>query len=109
MRKVLVIGSIIVGLALLAAVFASPVFARGPYGFGSAPPNQGPWEAMHEACQTGDWDAMLQAMQQAYGDSSGYPYCHGGGPSAPNEGTQLPANRWGGMGGHMGWGGMMGW
>jgi len=108
MKRSLLVGLAMVGLALLVAGFAIPVFAHAPEGGEATPANQEAWEAMHEACETGDWEAMAEAAAEVHGEDFGYMPCHGDGYYAPDEGTQAPAEGWGGMGGHMG-GGMMGW
>lgn len=100
MKKVLLVGLVIASLSLTAG-FAIPALAHGPEGEDTTPANQGAWEAMHEACETGDWEAMAEAAEEVHGDDFGYMPCH-------DEGDHAPATRWGGMGGHMG-GGMMGW
>ncbi len=90
MKKILVVGLVIVTLSLLASL-AIPALAHGPGDGETAPAHQEAWEAMHEACEEGNWEAMAEAAEEAHGE-------------------------WGGMGGHMsgsmmgsGWGGMMGW
>ena len=99
MKKLLLIGSIVVVLGLLIAGFTTPIFAHGPDGGGATPDNDTAWEAMHEACESGDWEAMAEAAKEAHGEDFGHMPYH-------DEDDYAPVNRWGGMGGHMG-GGMM--
>lgn len=109
MKKILLVGLVIATLSLSAG-FAIPVFAHGPVDREATPADQEAWEAMHEACEEGDWEAMAEAAERVHGEDFGY--MHGYGYYAPDEGGRVPANRWGGMGGHMmgnGWGSMMGW
>ncbi len=83
MKKLLLIGSIVLILGLLIAGFTTPIFAHGPDDGGATPADEEAWEAMHEACENGDWEAMAEAAEEVHGEDFGY------------------------MGGHMG-GGMMG-
>ena len=101
MKKLLLIGSIVLVLGLLIAGFTTPIFAHSPDDGGATPANEEAWEAMHEACEDGDWEAMTEAAEEVYGDDFDYMPCH-------DENNYAPTNRWGGMGGHMGRG-MMGW
>ncbi len=95
MKKLLLIGSIVLVLGFLIVGSTTAIFAHGP---DDATLNEGAWEAMHEACENGDWEAMAAAAEKAHGEDFGH-MSYGGG-----------------MGGHMGggmmgggWGGMMGW
>jgi len=97
MKKFLLLGSIMLVLGLLIAGFATPIFAHGPDDGGAAPDGGTAWEAMHEACENGDWEAMAEAAAEVHGDDFAHHF-----------GEYAPANRWGGMWGHMG-SGMMGW
>ena len=81
MKKILVVGLVIVILSLLASL-AIPALAHGSGDGDTVPTNGEAWEAMHGACENGDWEGMAEAAEEAHGE-------------------------WGGMGGHMG-GGMMG-
>jgi len=101
MKKLLLIGSIVLVLGLLIAGFTTPIFAHSPDDGGATPANEEAWEAMHEACEDGDWEAMTEAAEEVHGDDFDYMPCH-------DENNYAPTNRWGGMGGHMGRG-MMGW
>ncbi len=101
MKKLLLIGSILLVLGLLIVGFTTPIFAHSPVDGGVTPANEDTWEAMHEACESGDWEAMAEAAEEAHGEDFDYMPCHG-------EDDYASANRWGGMGGHMGRG-MMGW
>ncbi len=100
MKKFLLIGSIVLVLGLLVIGSTTSIFAHGPNDDGATPANEEAWEAMHEACESGDWEAMAEAAEEAHGEDYDMPY--------HDEDDYAPANRWGGMGGHMG-GGMMGW
>ena len=85
MKKLLLIGSIVLVLGLLIVGFATPIFAHSPDDGGATPESEEAWEAMHEACESGDWETMAEAAEEAHGED------------------------WDGhMGGHMGRG-MMGW
>ena len=87
MKKLLLIGSIVLVLALLIVGFTTPIFAHDPDDSEATPANGEAWEAMHEACESGDWEAMAEAAEEAHGEDFGHmPY----------------------WGGHMGRG-MMGW
>ncbi len=100
MKKLLLIGSIVLVLGLLIAGLTAPIFAHSPGDGGTTPDNDTAWEAMHEACESGDWEAMAEAAEEVHGeDFDDMPY--------HNENGYSSANHWGGMGGHMG-GGMMG-
>ncbi len=101
MKKLLLIGSIVLVLGLLIAGFATPIFAHSPDDGEATPANEGAWEAMHEACESGDWEAMEESAEEVHGEDFDDMPCH-------DENDHSPANRWGGMmGGHMG--GMMSW
>ena len=94
MKKVLVIGLIIVTLSLVAG-FSIPVFAHGPEDAETTLADNEAWKTMYEGCQSGDWEKMAEGAEKFHGT-----YGYNG------EG-------WGGMmgsgsGGMMG-GGMMGW
>ena len=102
MKKLLLIGSMVLVLGLLIVGFTAPIFAHGPDDGEATLANEEVWEAMHEACENGDWEAMAEAAEEVHGEGFDYMPCH-------NENEYAPTNRWGGMmGGHMG-GGMMGW
>ncbi len=101
MKKLLLIGSIVLVLGLLIAGIAAPIFAHDPDDGSITPTDEAAWEAMHEACESGDWEAMVEAAEEAHGEDFDYMPCH-------DEDDYAPANRWGGMDGHMGRG-MMGW
>ena len=83
MKKLLMIGSIVLVLGLLIIGSTTTIFAHGPDDGGVTPADEEAWEAMHEACESGDWEAMAEAAEEAHGED---------------------------MGGHMGggWGSMMG-
>ena len=100
MKKLLLIGSIVLVLGLLIAGFTTPTFAHGTENGGDTPANEETWEAMHEACEEGDWEAMAEAAEEVHGEDFDDMPCHDADGSTPN--------RWGGMGGHMGKG-MMSW
>ncbi len=106
MKRILLVGLIIVALSL-AAGFAVPVFAHGPTEGDSGTPDQETWQSMHEACEEGDWQAMVEAAEDVH-EGLGYAPCHGYDYPTSEDGSP---NSWGGvMGGHMGGGGgMMGW
>jgi len=101
MKKLLLIGSIVLVLGLLIVGFTTPLFAHGPDDGEATSADEEAWEAMHEACESGDWEAMAEAAEEAHGDDFDHMPYH-------DEDDYAPANHWGGMGGHMGKG-MMGW
>lgn len=78
MKKGMILG-LIMGMALMAAVVALPVFAHGPAtGADAAPTTQGEaWQGMRNACATGDWDAMARAAEESHDGGFGYGWCHG--------------------------------
>ncbi len=101
MKKLLLIGSIILVLGLLIVGSTTSIFAHGPDDNGTTPANEGAGETMHEACESGDLEAMAEAAEEVHGEEFDMP-CH-------DENSYAPANYRGGMmGGHMGRG-MMGW
>ncbi len=99
MKKLLVIGLVVIIFSLLAS-FAIPVFAHGPEDEETPSTDEATWEAMHEACEDGDWDAMKEVAEEVHGEDFNSMPCH-------DEGDDSSDGNWGGMGGHMG-GGMMG-
>ena len=101
MKKLLLIGLIMLVVGLLITGFTTSIFAHSPDEDGVKPVDRGAWEAMHEACENGDWEAMADAAEEVHGEDFDYMPCHGDDEHALH-------NHWGGMGGHMG-GGMMGW
>ncbi len=94
MKKLLLIGSIVLVLGLLIVGFTTPLFAHGPDDGGATPDNDKAWEAMHEACENGDWEAMAKAAEEAHGEDFDHMPYH-------DENYHTPANRWGGMMGGM--------
>ncbi len=102
MKKWLLVGSMMLVLGLLIAGFTTPIFAHGPDDSGATTDNDKAWETMQEACGSGDWEAMAEAAEEAHGEDFDDMPCH-------NENDYAPANHWGGVGGHMGSRGMMGW
>jgi len=94
MKKLLIIGSMVLILALLAAGFTTPIFAHGPDDGEATPADEEVWEAMHEACESGDWEAMAEAAEEFHGNDFDDMPCHSEGGYA--------RNWWDGMGGHMG-------
>ena len=106
MKRILLVGLIIVALSL-AAGFAVPIFAHGPAEGDSGTPDQETWQSMHEACEEGDWQTMVEDAEEVH-EGLGYAPCHGDDYSTSEDGSP---NSWGGMmGGPMGGGGgMMGW
>jgi hypothetical protein len=78
MKKLLLIGSIVLVIGLLIAGFTTPIFAHGPEDGEATPANEGAWEEMHEACENGDWEAMTKAAEEVHeGEFDDMPY-HGG-------------------------------
>ena len=100
MKKLLLVGLIVLVLGLLIAGIAAPIFAHDPEDGSTTPADDTAWEAMHEACENDDWEAMGEAAEEAHGEDLDDMPCHDENDDAPN--------RWGGMDGHMG-SGMMGW
>ncbi len=105
MKKLLLIGSILLVLGLLIISLATPIFADSSGGGGTTPAGEASWEAMHEACEQGNWEAMLKAAEEVHGEDFDAMPHH-------DETAYAHTNHWGSMGGqmdgHMG-GGMMGW
>jgi len=102
MKKLLLIGAIVLVLGLLIVGFTAPIFAHSPDDGGATPADEEMWETMHEACESGDWEAMAEAAEETHGEDFDYMPCH-------DEDDYTPDGGWGGhMGGHMGRG-MMGW
>lgn len=102
MKKLLLIGAIVLVLGLLIAGSTTSIFAHGTDNGGATPADEGACEAMHEACESGDWEAMAEAAEETHGEDFDHmPYY--------NENGYAHANHWGGhMGSHIGRG-MMGW
>ena len=101
MKKLLLIGSIVLVLGLLIVGSATPIFAHSPGDGKATPADERAWETMHEACEEGDWEAMAEAAEEVHGeDFDDMPY--------HDEDYHDANNHWGGMGGHMG-SSMMGW
>ncbi len=101
MKKLLLIGSIVLVVGLLIIGFTTPIFAHSPDDGEATPGNDESWEAMHEACENGDWEAMGKAAEEVHGDDLDGMPCH-------DENDNAHTSGWGGMDGHMG-NGMMGW
>ena len=125
MKKGMLIG-LIVGIAVMAALFAIPALAQNPSddaGQDSPPINQGvpdTWQNMWNACQSGDWDAMADAAEEFHGSNYGVMPCYGwsgtddaGDTDGQNQGS---GSWWQGMGnmmnsvmgGNNGWGNVTG-
>ena len=102
MKKLLLIGPIVLVIGILIVGLTTPIFAHSPDDSGATPADDGAWGAMHQACENGDWEAMDEAAEEIHGEDLDYMPYH------DEEGGDADAHRWGGMGGHMG-GGMMGW
>ena len=79
MKKLLLIGSIVLVLGLLITGFTAPLFAHSPDDGGATLENEGAWDAMHEACANGDWEAMTEAAEEVHGEEFGYMGGHMGG------------------------------
>ncbi len=101
MKKLLLIGSLVLVVGLLIIGFTTPIFAHNPDDGGATQVDEGAWEAMHEACENGDWEAMAEAADEVHGEDFGHMPYH-------DKDDYTSANGWNGMGGHMG-GSMMGW
>lgn len=100
MKKLLLIGSIVLVIGLLIAGSTTSIFAHGPDDGEVGPANEDTWEAMHEACEIGDWQAMHEVAEEVHGEDSDDMPCH-------DEDNHVPNHRFG-RSGHMGRG-MMGW
>jgi len=104
MKKLLLLGSIVLVLGLLIAG-STAIFAHGPDDSEAIAPNGEAWSAMHEACINGDWEKMAEAAKEFHGEDFEY---------MPHHGYYDRDHRYGhnhqqyGWGGHMGRG-MMGW
>jgi len=133
MKKGMLFG-LIIGIALMGALYAIPALAHGPStssSGGNAPDNPitgDIWDQMWDACQSGDWQAMNQIHSQFWGSETTTP---GNTNTAPNHSSNSFWNEmndymgggmvggsgsgWHGMmgggmmGGNSGFGGMMGW
>ena len=68
MKKLLLIGSIVLVLGLLVVGFTTPIFAHSPDDGGATPADDGAWETMHEACENGDYEAMAEWYAQCHGE-----------------------------------------
>lgn len=68
MKKLLLIGSIVLALGLLIAGLTTPIFAHSPEDGEATPANEAAWEAMHEACESGDWEAMAKTAGEVHGE-----------------------------------------
>ena len=101
MKKLLLIGSIALVVALLIAGSTLPIFAHAPDDGGATAENAEVWEAIHEACEDGDWEAMAEAAEKVHGGDFDSMPC-------PDEDDHNSAHHRGGMGGHM-HGSMMVW
>ncbi len=112
MKKLLLIGSIVLVIGLLIAGSTTSIFAHGSDDGEVTPANGVAWEAMHEACEDGDWESMEEAAEEVHGEDFSDMPCH----DESYDGSRVPTGGWGGgMGGHMGggmigggWGGMTG-
>lgn len=101
MKKIIVIGSLILTFGLLAG-FAAPVYAHELETDDLAPQYRESWQTMYEACKEGDWEAMVEAAEEFH-EVFDYTSCHGYYPDKEAD----SASFWGGMMGR-GWGGHMG-
>ncbi|MFC1938453.1 hypothetical protein ACFLVS_00555 [Chloroflexota bacterium] len=82
MKKLLLIGSIMLVVGLLIVGFTTPIFAHGPDNSGDTLENEGAWEAMHEACTNGDWEAMAEIAEGVHGEDFDYMPHYGNEPIA---------------------------
>ncbi len=71
MKKLLMIGSIVLVLGLLIIGSTTTIFAHGPDDGGVMPADEEAWGAMHEACENGDWEAMAEAAEEVHGENMG--------------------------------------
>ncbi len=94
MKKLLLIGSIVLVLGLLIVGSTTFIFAHGTEDGGTTPANEAAWETMHEACENGDWEAMAEAAEEVHGEDFGYMPYHDGN-------YHTTANGWSGMMGGM--------
>ena len=94
MKRLLLIGSIVLVLGLLIIGSATSLFAHGTEGGEDTPSNEEAWQAMHEACENGDWEAMAEAAEEAHGEDFEHMPYHDGN-------YHTPVNGWGGMMGGM--------
>ena len=67
MKKLLLIGSIVLVLGFLIISFTTPIFAHSPGNGGATPSNGETWEEMHRACENGDYEAMAEWHAQYHG------------------------------------------
>ena len=90
MKKLLVIGSIVLVLGLLIGGSTTSIFAHVPEDGEATLANGVVWDTMHEACENGDWEAMAKAAEEAHGEDFGHMHSH-------DENSYAPADGWGGM------------
>jgi len=117
MKKGILFG-LVIGIALMGALYAIPALAHGPSatsGGGNTGDIQGTgsvWNQMWDACQSGDWDAMNQIHSQFCGSETTTPNNTNTAPNQSSNSFWDEMNDYMGermMGGSgSGWGGMMG-
>ena len=86
MKKLLLIGSIVLVLGLLIVGFTTPIFAHSSDDGGDTPANEKAWETMHEACEDGDWEAMEESAEEVHGEDFDDMPCHDENDNASNRG-----------------------
>ncbi len=59
---------VVVGLVILVAAFAAPIFAHDPGGGEVTPSDGEAWEEMHQACEDGDYEAMDEWHTQCHSE-----------------------------------------
>jgi len=67
MKKLLLIGLIVLVLVLLMVSFATPLLAHGPDDARATPSNGEAREEMHQACENGDYETMTEWYDQCHG------------------------------------------
>lgn len=67
MKKILMLGSILLVLGLLVVASTTTIFAHSPDNGETSATDGEAWEAMHEACENGDWEAMSELAEEVHG------------------------------------------
>jgi len=106
MKRIILIGSTLIVLGLLAA-WSIPALAHGLGTGQTTSNNDKAWENMYEACQNGDWEAMAEAAREVHGEDFGNMPYHEDYSGNPDENGGTYSESRNEMGNHMG-GGMMG-
>lgn len=101
MKGILFICLATASLGLLIAGLAIPAFAHGAEDTATY---EDAWYAMHEGCEDGDWEVMEEIHEEGFDHMQH----HSEDYHTNEDGDETSSGYWGGMGGHMGGGMMMG-